>query len=237
MGWWNAPDNPEVTVGDAMLDSVRHFLRDFSKAYQEDLSRKPTLRELEYVLTLAFRVNIDSGLLDGVEELEVRQLVLKSAKRAKKQKVNPGDIFAYKLDDGRFGFGRIISDASIGAFAEIFDHFAEQPVTDFGKLAQWLVPPVPIESYALLETRSKGDWRIVGHTPDFVPGSQCKSLRYVYGIALNGQTVTDIFGNKEPISGADAEGLPRYSAYDDFRFKQLIASHVPPRAEGIGRAR
>lgn len=237
MGWWTAPDNSQVNVGDAVLDSVRHFLRDFSKAYQEDLSRKPTLQELEYVLELAFRVNLDSDLLDGVEELEVRQLVLKTAKRAKKQKVSPGDIFAYKLDDGRFGFGRIISDASIGAFAEIFDHYAEQPVTDFSKLDQWLVPPVPIESYALLETRSKGDWRIVGHTPDFVPGPQYKSLRYVYGIPPNGQTVTDVFGNKEAISGADAESLPRYSAYDDFRFKQLIASHVPPRDEGIRRGR
>ncbi|HEX8611973.1 MAG TPA: Imm26 family immunity protein [Telluria sp.] len=233
MGWWNAPDNPEVTVGDAVLDTVRHFLRDFSREYQEDLSRKPTLQELEYALNLAFKVNVDSDILDGFDELEIKQVTLKTAKRPKKQKVSPGDIFAYRLDDGRYGFGRIISDASIGAFAEIFDHFAEQPVSDFSKLDKWLVPPVPIDSYALLETRSKGDWRIVGHTSDFVPGPEYKSLRYVYGIPPNGQTVTDVFGHKEPISGAEAEGLPRYSAYDDFRFKELIASHVPPRTNPV----
>lgn len=232
MGWWSAPENPEITVGDAVLDSVRHFLRDFSQEYQEDLSRKPTLQELEYVLNLAFRVNVDSDILDGFDELEVKQVVLKTAKRPKKQKVAAGDIFAYKLDDGRWGFGRIISLASIGAFAEIFDHFAEQPVCDPAKLDKWLVPPVPIESYALLEMRSMGDWRIIGNTPDFVPGPQYKSLRYVYGTPPNAQTVTDVFGHKQPISGAEAAGLPRYSAYNDFRFKELIASHVPPRKNG-----
>ncbi|HEX8611972.1 MAG TPA: hypothetical protein VF800_11855 [Telluria sp.] len=79
MGWWSAPDNPEVTVGDAVLDSVRHFLRDFSHEYQEDLSRKPTFKELEYALNLAFKVNVDSDILDGFEELEVKQVVLKTA--------------------------------------------------------------------------------------------------------------------------------------------------------------
>lgn len=232
MGWWTATENPEITVGDAVLDSVRHFLRDFSQEYREDLSRKPTLQELEYALNLAFRVNVDNDVLAGFEELEVKQVVLKTAKRPKRQKVAPGDIFAYKLDDGRFGFGRIIAPTSIGAFAEIFDHFAEQPICDMNKLDKWLVPPIPIESYALLETRSMGDWRIIGHTPDFVPGPQFKSLRYVYGAAPHAQTVTDIFRNDQPISAADAEGLPRYSAYDDYRFKQLIASHVPPSKNG-----
>lgn len=66
---------------------------------------------------------------------------------------------------------------TIGAFAEIFDYFAEQPVFDYTKIDTWLVPPVPIESYSLLEVRSRGDRRIIGHTPDFVPGPQFNSLR------------------------------------------------------------
>lgn len=228
MGWWSAPDNPEVTVGDAVLDTVRHFLRDFSREYQEDLSRKPTLQELEYALNLAFKVNVDSDILDGFDELEIKQVTLKTSKRPKKQKVAPGDIFSYKLADGRFGFGRIISDASLGAFAEIFDYFAEQPVFDYTRLDQWLVPPVPIESYSLLEVRSMGDWRIIGHTPDFVPGPQFNSLRYVYGSSPNTLVATDVFGKKEAISAADAKGLPEYCAYDDLRFGKLVAPHVPP---------
>ena len=75
MGWWNAPEQPELVVGDAVLDSVRHFLKDFSREYQEDLSRKPTLQELEYVLNLAFKVNVDDDILANFEELEVKQVM------------------------------------------------------------------------------------------------------------------------------------------------------------------
>ncbi|MDM5181658.1 Imm26 family immunity protein [Massilia sp. DJPM01] len=178
MGWWSAPDNPEVTVGDAVLDSVRHFLRDFSREYQEDLSRKPTLQELEYALNLAFKVNVDSAILDGVDELEVKQVALKTAKRPTKHKVTPGDIFAYRLEDGRFGFGRVVAAASVGAFAEIFDYFAEQPVFDYTKIDTWLVPPVPIESYSLLEMRSIGDWRLAHYRPHagLCAGSEIQGL-------------------------------------------------------------
>ncbi|MDM5181659.1 Imm26 family immunity protein [Massilia sp. DJPM01] len=231
MGWWSAPDNPEVTVGDAVLDSVRHFLRDFSREYQENLSRKPTLQELEYALNLAFKVNVDSDILDGFDELEIKQVVLKTAKRPKKHKVTPGDIFAYRLEDGRFGFGRVVSLASVGAFAEIFDYFSDQPIFDYSKLDKWLVPPVPIESYALLETRSIGDWRTIGHTPDFVPGPKFNSLRYRYGSTPNTLMAIDIYGKKAPISAAEAEGLQEYSSYDDFTFNEFIVSHVPPRAK------
>lgn len=33
MGWWNAPDNQQVSAGDAVLDLARHFLRHVSYAY------------------------------------------------------------------------------------------------------------------------------------------------------------------------------------------------------------
>lgn len=32
------PGNPELTVGDAVLDTARHFLKEFSREHQEDLS-------------------------------------------------------------------------------------------------------------------------------------------------------------------------------------------------------
>ncbi|NHZ97782.1 Imm26 family immunity protein [Massilia sp. CCM 8734] len=228
MGWWNAPEAAGVTTGDAVLDSVRHLLRDVSREYQDHLARKPTLRELEYALTLALKANADSALLDGMDELDIKQVVLKTSKRPRRQKVSPGDIFAYKLADGRFGFGRIVSDASLGAFAEIFDYFAAQPVFDYSRLDKWLIPPVPIESYSLLEVRSMGDWRIIGQSPGFVAGAQFNSLRYVYGSSPNTLVATDVFGNKEPISAADAVNLPEYCAYDDLRFGKLVAPHVPP---------
>ncbi|MDN4038154.1 Imm26 family immunity protein [Massilia sp. YIM B02443] len=170
MGWWNAPENPEIMVGDAVLDTVRHFLRDFSSEFQEDLSSKPTLQELGYALNLAFKVNVDSDVVSGFDGLEVKEVLIKTAKRKKRQKVMPGDVFAYKLDDRRYGFGRIIAKVSIGAIAEIFDHFSSQPVLDHGTKKEWLIPPVPIDCYSLLEIGDMGDWRIIERQPGFVPG-------------------------------------------------------------------
>ncbi|NHZ97783.1 hypothetical protein F2P46_18920 [Massilia sp. CCM 8734] len=229
MGWWNAPEKPDMMIGDAVLDAVRHFLRAVSGEYQKGLARKPTLQELEYALNLAFKVNVDSAVLDGIDELELKQLVLKTARRPKRHKVTPGDLFAYKLEDGRFGFGRVIADASVGAFAEIFDYFAAQPVFDYTRIDTWLVPPVPIESYSLLETRSIGDWRIIGHTPDFVLGPKYRALRYVYGSNPNTLMWQDMDGNKGPITPTEAQGLPRYVGLDDYLFEQHIASHVQAR--------
>ena len=86
MGWWNAPENPEIMVGDAVLDTVRHFLHDFSSEFQGDLSRKPILQELGYALNLAFKVNVDSDVVSGFDELEVKEIILETAKRKKRQK-------------------------------------------------------------------------------------------------------------------------------------------------------
>ena len=226
MGWWTAPENPEITVGDAVLDVVRHFLHEFSSEFQEDLGRRPTLQELNYALNLAFKVNVDSDVVSGFDELEVKEVIIRTAKRKKRQKAMPGDIFAYKLDDDRYGFGRIIANVSIGAIAEIFDHFSSQPIFDHGAAKHWLIDPVPIDSYGLLEVSVMGDWRIIDRQPGFVPDERFRALRFVYGLAPHALTVTDISGNTRPISVAEARDLPEYSPYNDFRFKKLILDRL-----------
>lgn len=225
MGWWNAPENPEITTGDAALDTVRHFLKNFAQEFKEDLSRKPTLLELEYALNLAFRVNLDDEILAGFEELEVKQVSIKTSKRPKRQKVLPGDIFSYKLDNGTFGFGRIVSNVPIGSIAEIFDYFSEQPIFDHSKKDKWLFPPIPIESYSLLEVGKIGEWRIIERDPSFIPGEKFNSLLYVYGSSPRSLTATDIYGNKKHIEANEAQGIQKYYAYDDFYFKKLIKDH------------
>lgn len=226
MGWWSVSEKPEMVTGDAVLDIIRHFLRDFSREFQEDLSRKPTLQELEYALNLAFRANLDDEIVVGFDELEVKQVSIKTAKRPKRIKVNPGDIFAYKLDNGRFGFGRVVRNVSIGSIAEIFDYFSDQPIFDHSKKKKWLIPPVPIDSYLLLEVKKMGDWRIIENDPNFVPGEEYASLRFVYGTPPNALMQTDIYENEKPISEKDAKGLPRYFGHNDFHIKQIVAEHM-----------
>jgi hypothetical protein len=226
MGWWNNPENKDLTIGDTVLDLTRHFLNDFSQEYKEDLGRKPTLGELEYVLSLAFKVNIDQEILSDFEEQEIKQVTLKAAKRPKRQKAKPGDIVSFKLDDGRYGFCRIVSMVSIGSVVEIFDYFSDQPVFDYSKLEKWIIPPVTIDTYSLLDTRADGDWRIIGSTPGFSPGDKFRSIRFVYGTTPNTLMAVDIFDKEEPISAENAKDLPRYSSRGDFDVKELLKDTV-----------
>lgn len=224
MGWWNAPDNQQVSAGDAVLDLARHFLRHFSREYQEDLSRKPTLQELEYALNLAFKTNVDSDILDGVDELEIRQVLLKTAKRPKKYKVTPGDIFSYKRDDGRYSFGRIVSLVSVGAVAEFFDYIANQPVFDYSKLDTWLIPPLTISTFSLFEAQGEGEWRVIGHTAGFAPNERHWELRFSYGDPV--WMTVDIFDKEEPVSAAVAGRYPLYSARRDRNVKSDMEKYL-----------
>jgi len=226
MGWWSMPGHPEMVTGDTALDMIRHFLRDFSREFQEDLSRKPTLRELEYALNVAFKTNLDNEIVSGFDELEVKQVSIKTAKRPKRQKATPGDIFAFKLDDGTYGFGRVVRNVSIGSIAEIFDYFSDQPIFDHSKDKKWLVPPIPIDSYMLFEAKKMGDWRIIESEPGYVPDERFNSLRYVYGTPPYTLIQTDIYGNKSPISEADAKGVPEYHPHNDFHVKQLLSQRT-----------
>ncbi len=229
MGWWNVLGNPELTVevGNVVQDSARHFLKEFSREYQEDLSRKPTVQELEYVLNLACRVNADDEVLADFEEQEVKQVTIKTAKRPKRQKPKPGDIFAFRLDDGRFCFGRIVSKVSVGAVIEIFDYISEQPIFDYSKLGKWLVPPTTIATYSLLEAGTQGDWRIIGATPGYEPGEEFKDIRFVYGSAPHLKKAVDIYDNEQAISAEEAKQFPTYAARGDQNVKQLIADYIP----------
>lgn len=227
MGWWSFPDKADAVTGDAVLDSVRYLLRDISRKYQEDLSRTPTLQEIEYALNLGLKANLDDEIVSGFEELEVKQVTIKTSKRAKRQKAKPGDIFSYRLDDGRYGFGRILSLVSIGAIAEFFDYSASQPVFDYSRIGTWLIPPLSINTHSLFEAPVEGEWRIIGHTADFTPGERYKDVRFVYGGP--DWTAVDVFGKNQSVSADVAARYPAYSSRRDRNVKNDIEKYLDPR--------
>lgn len=209
MGWWEAPDNQNIVLGDDVLDMVRHFLQDFSQTYQNDLQRKPSLEELQYVLNLGFHVNVDDDILIDFEEREIKQVILKEAKRPKRQKPKPGDIFCFRYDELQFGFGRVVSQVFIGLVVEIFDYLSNQPIFDYSKLGKWIIEPIIINGFLLFEQRAEGDWRIIGNTPDYKPSKELESCRFIYGDGIGGNfKAMDIYGNTESITSKEAEGLP-----------------------------
>lgn len=220
MGWWEAPEEHKTVLGDDVLDLVRHFLKDFSQNYQNALTRKPTLEELQYVLSLGLRVNVDDDILADFEEKEIKQVILKESKRSKRQKPKPGDIFCFRLDETQFGFGRIVSQIFIGLVVEIFDYFSKQPVFDYSRLGQRLIDPIIIDGFSLFERMLEGDWRIIGSISDYTPGEELQKFRFVFGDPV--LRAVDIFNNRNPISPKDAEGLPRCSLFGDFHVKELV---------------
>lgn len=82
MGWWKDPKNPDVTLGDVVLDLARHFLDDIHREYRSGLSRKPTLEELQQVLTVSFGVNLRDELVSGLEGRVVSGVAIKTVKRS-----------------------------------------------------------------------------------------------------------------------------------------------------------
>lgn len=232
MGWWSAPDADGIEVGDESLDAIRHFLRDFSRSYQEDLGRKPSLAEFEYALNLAFKANVDDEVLADFAELEIKQVAIKTAKRAKRTKVKPGDIFAFGLDETQFGFGRIVSLVAIGAVAEIFDYVAAQPVFDYSKIDAWLIPPITFSHHSLFEAKIEGDWRVIGETKNFSPGPKCRDLRFVYGDEDDGFfTAVDIFDQETKVGVAEGKRYPSYSSRGDSIIKRLVLEALSKRGK------
>jgi hypothetical protein len=223
MGWWDVSKEPEVVTGDDVLDLVRHFLKDFSRAYQEDLSRKPSLAELEYALNLAFRVNVDDEIVSGVEELEVKQVLLKTAKRPKRVRARVGDVFAFRVTDKNlFGFGRLVASVSVGMVAEVFDYFSQQPILDYSRRDNWLFSPIIIDQYTLFENKREGDWRIIDHL-EGVDAGKLQNVRFVYGEPPNGLKGVRIDDSESAITQADARGLRNYSAMRDAAVQRLVS--------------
>lgn len=221
MGWWEAPENKDIVIGDTILDMIRHFLKDFSKEYQEDMSRKPTVEELQYALNLGFSVNADDEILSDFETKEIKQVIIKTAQRVKRQKPKPGDIFCFKLDDERFGFGRVVSKVSIGLVVEIFDYISNQSFLNYSKTQSIMFNPIIIDGFSLFERRTEGDWRIIGNTPDYEPKKDYEKLRFVYGQGRD-MTAADIYNNKMTISAEEAKKYPYYSPNGDYDVMKLI---------------
>lgn len=198
MGWWNIPGKENLVIGDDILDITYRYLKEIRDSYKDDLDRKPTIEELEYLLNLSFRVNLDDDILENFENMEIKSLTLKTQKRLKKkEKIKPGDIFSFKINDGRYCFGRAINVTKNGTFIEIFDYISNYPVFDYAKLDKWLIDPLVISASILFEKKMEGEWSIIGETPNYEPSEKLKKSIFYYGDGISGDYYTkNIYGNQ-----------------------------------------
>ena len=144
MGWYESPKEPGVMIGDEAFDAMYEGLKGVAAAYREGLGRKPTLDELRTLLETELSVAGDD-LVDGLDELAVKQVAIKTAKKPKDQRFGVGDVFAIPISGGRFAFGRVmLLDKLHGMLIEVFAKTTDSKVFDrsvveSGRLFQPLV--------------------------------------------------------------------------------------------------
>ncbi len=128
MGWFDG-DGSDCLYSDETLDLAQEFLTKFSENYRNDLGRKPTVEELEFLLRLSFRTVADETFLHDFAERRIEDVKFKVAKRKKKQDCAVGDLFAVPLPSGGYGFGRVIFyDKIRWNLCEVFAYFSKTKI-------------------------------------------------------------------------------------------------------------
>jgi Immunity protein 26 len=154
-------------------------------------------------------------------------------KRKNRNKILPGDIFAFVFNEAaggnQYGFGRIVSRIFTGHVAEIFNYFSAQPTIDLSESKQRFKNPVVLDTYSLFQLQQKGDWqgdwRFIGRTENYQPDADLLNVRFAWGIKGD-QRATDLQDNWVYISDTEADSLPQNHPYDDWDIKNFIENNL-----------
>lgn len=138
--------------------------------------------------------------------------------------IKPGDIFCFKLDDGKYCFGRIISKIVTGHVAEIFDYISSIPEISEEEIlnSKRLVEPIILDSYTLFDKKLEGEWRIIGSQNDYIP-KDVSNIYFSYGVANSCKKV-DIYDNETSITELESKGMPRLSPRSDLYIRELVTN-------------
>lgn len=143
--------------------------------------------------------------------------------------VKPGDLFCFKLDDGNYCFGRVMSKIMSGHVVEIFNFISKKPEITESDIAQSerAIPPVIIDTYSLFDRKTEGEWRITGHQNNYKP-TNIDDVFFIYGIPVPGIGLlkkADINGNKVgEISEEEAKKYQWLSPNGDYDIKSLLGN-------------
>jgi hypothetical protein len=207
MGWWSPKGNDNIIVGDEVFDKTYHYLEELAALYRESHGRSMTVDELATILSGALQNHGGPETFEGVDELEVSSVTIKTKKRAKRPRLQVGDVFVIPLEPGRWGFGRIVNLERSWHLVEVFAYVSSEPrYTSAAVAAGRLLPPIPIDTdEAFVE--GAGRWRVVHSQPGFKLEDLDK-LEYATG---NYQILrVNAFVPETPTSLAHAMELPRY---------------------------
>lgn len=165
MGWWaDKQGDVELIVGDDPYDALSEALDRIVQAYEEEWERKPTLEELIHSFEVVLGADMERYVKEG-DTLELVALKAKTKKRRKSQPYKVGDFFAIPLEDGRYAFGRILSDIleeEMGMLVGIYNIVSRRILSpEELRNLPWMFTPFYCSDQGWTSWR----WRIIGHLP------------------------------------------------------------------------
>ncbi len=125
--------------------------------------------------------------------------------KAKRKRIRPqvGDIFQIPLPNGRFAYGKVFRDASVGIYQKIFDSPAELPIKS----------PFAFIVGLYDDVLKSGMWPIVGHEPFESKESEWPPPHFVEDI-ISGEYSIYHKGEMRPSSEDECRGLERAAVWD-----------------------
>ncbi len=135
--------------------------------------------------------------------------------------LDAGQIFCFKFDENTYCFGRLMTKASVGHIAEIFDYTASTPdiSADDINSAKRISIQV-LDSYSLFDRKSEGDWRIIGACGNYIP-TDVENIIFYFGIG-SGTQLVDFFHHTTPVAPEEAKKYPPLSPHGDYLIKMDI---------------
>jgi hypothetical protein len=125
--------------------------------------------------------------------------------KVKRKRILPkvGDIFQIPLPDGRFAYGKVFRDASVGVYQKIFDSPTELPIE----------APFAFIVGLYNDILKSGVWPIVGHEPFASEEDEWPPPNYVKDI-ISGEYSIYHKGEMRPSTAEECRGLEEAAVWD-----------------------
>ncbi len=139
--------------------------------------------------------------------------------------LDAGQIFCFKFDENKYCFGRLMTEASVGHIAEIFDYTASTPEIGADEInSAKRISVEVLDSYSLFDRKSEGDWRIIGACGNYIP-TDVENIIFYFGIG-SGTQLVDFFDHKTPVPPEEAMKYPPLSPHGDYEIKTKISEKI-----------
>jgi immunity protein 26 of polymorphic toxin system len=125
--------------------------------------------------------------------------------KAKRKRIRPnvGDIFQIPLLDGRFAYGKVFRDASVGIYQKIFDSPTLPPIR----------APFAFIVGLYDDILKSGKWHIIGHEPFESEEDEWPPPNFVLD-EISGEYSIYHKGEMRPSSEDECHGLERAAVWD-----------------------